>query len=170
MELPGSIYLYALATVSITFVGFSAILLIFRQAIGGAMTRYDTYFMLSFIKSGFIVTAGSLLPPVLALYGLSPSAVWRVSSVTMAIAVFMFVVTLPGRRRAASRQRIPMYILILLFVQVLIASYLLINGIGGPIEPRAAPYAAAMTGLLFTYGIAYLRALATVLGESERSM
>ncbi len=70
MELPGSTYLYALATISITFVGFSALLLIFRQAMGHTMTRYESYFMLTFIQSGFIVTAGSLLPLLLALYGL----------------------------------------------------------------------------------------------------
>ena len=40
MELPGANYLYALATISVTFVGFSALLLVFRQTIGGKMTSY----------------------------------------------------------------------------------------------------------------------------------
>jgi archaellum biogenesis protein FlaJ (TadC family) len=87
MELPGSSYLYALATVSITFVGFSALLLIFRQAMGSTMTRYESYFMLSFMQVGFIVTIGSLSPPALALYGWSPTTVWRLSSTIMAIPV-----------------------------------------------------------------------------------
>jgi hypothetical protein len=39
MELPGANYLYALATISVTFVGFSALLLVFRQTIGGKMTK-----------------------------------------------------------------------------------------------------------------------------------
>ena len=39
MELSGSAYLYTLATVSIAFVGFSALLLIFRQARAEATTR-----------------------------------------------------------------------------------------------------------------------------------
>jgi hypothetical protein len=67
VELTGSTYLYSLATTSVTFVGFSALLIVFRQSIGGGLTRYDTYFTLSFIQTGFIVTAGALLPPLLAL-------------------------------------------------------------------------------------------------------
>ncbi len=166
MELPGSIYLYALATVSITFVGFSGLLLVFRQTMGHTMTRYEGYFVLSFLQPGFMVTAGSLLPPALALYGVSPSTVWRVSSAIMAITILAFVVTLPGRRRrAASHQSIPRYVWTLLSLQLLIALYLLINAIGTPVTPGVAPYAAGMTGLLFTSGIAYLLALAVALGE-----
>jgi hypothetical protein len=170
MDLPGSSYLYALATVSITFAAFSALLLIFRQAMGSGVTEYESYFMLTFIRSGFIVTAGSLLPPALALYGLSHSTVWRLSSVIMAILVLMFVVTLPGRRRAASRHRIPLYVWILLFLQLLLVCYLLLNAIGNPVAPGVAPYAAAMTGVLFTSGVAYLLALGVVLREPSKQL
>jgi hypothetical protein len=163
MELPGSTYLYALATISITFVGFSALLLIFRQAMGHTMTRYESYFMLTFIQSGFIVTAGSLLPLLLALYGLPQPTVWRVSSLIMAIPIFIFVVTLPGRRRVASQHEIPMYVWVLLLLQLLTVPYLLMNTIGKPVEPGIAPYATAMSGILFTSGIAYVIALAAAL-------
>ena len=165
MELPGSAYLHALATISLTFVGFSALLLVFRQAMGRTMTRYESYFMLTFILSGFIVTAGSLLPLLLALYGLLQPTVWRVSSIIMAIPIFVFVVTLPGRRRAASQQEIPMYIWILLLLQLLTVPYLLMNAIGKPVGPGVAPYAAAMSGILFTSAIGYLLALAGWLRE-----
>src|SRR5215469_7608202 len=77
MELPGANYLYALATVSVTFVGFSALLLVFRETIGGRMTGYDSYFTLSFMQAGFIVAAGGLLPQLLAFYEMSHTSVWR---------------------------------------------------------------------------------------------
>jgi hypothetical protein len=93
----GSTYLYALAVVSITLVGFSALLVIFRQARGEMMTRYESYFLLSFIQPGFIVTGGSLLPSVLGLYGLPAPTVWRASSIIMAVPILLFVATLPGR-------------------------------------------------------------------------
>ncbi len=160
MELPGSAYLHALANISLTFVGFSALLLVFRQAMSRTMTRYESYFMMTFILSGFIVTAGSLLPLLLALYGLLQPTVWRLSSIIMAIPIFVFVVTLPGRRRAASQQEIPMYIWILLLLQLFTVLYLLMNAIGKPVEPGIAPYAAAMSGILFTSAIGYLLALA----------
>lgn len=168
MELPGASYLSALATVSITFAAFSALVLIFRQAMGGALTRYESYFVLSFILAGFIVTAGSLLPSMLALYGLSSITVWRVSSLVMAFPVLAFVVTLPGRRRAAGHHRVPRYVWILLSVQLVIVAYLVMNAAGTPIEPGPAPYAAAMTGLLFSSGIAYVVALAAALADSPK--
>jgi len=121
--------------------------------------------MMTFILSGFIVTAGSLLPLLLALYGLLQPTVWRVSSIIMAIPIFVFVVTLPGRRRAASQQEIPMYIWILLLLQLFTVLYLLMNAIGKPVEPGVAPYAAAMSGILFTSAIGYLLALAGWLRE-----
>ena len=101
MELAGSAYLYTLATVAITFVGFSALLIFFRQTVGGSATKYDAYFMISFIQPGFIVTAGALLPPLLALFDLAPDAIWRMSSAVSAVPILLFVVTVPGRRRAA---------------------------------------------------------------------
>ena len=67
MELPGSGYLYALATISVTFVGFSSLVLVFRQTVGEATTHYDSYFVLAFMQVGFIVAGGCLLPPLLAL-------------------------------------------------------------------------------------------------------
>lgn len=42
MELPGANCLYALATVSLTLVGFSAPLLVLRETISGGMRGYDS--------------------------------------------------------------------------------------------------------------------------------
>jgi hypothetical protein len=61
------------------------------------------------MQAGFIVTAGGLLPQLLALFEMSHAAVWRESSVIMAIPVFLFVTTTPGRRRAATNEPIPFY-------------------------------------------------------------
>src|SRR5215470_12814952 len=119
MELPGANYLYALAGISVTFVGFAALLLVFRQTIGGKMTDYDRHFTLSFMQAGFIVTAGGLLPQLVAFYNMSQASVWRVSSMIMAVPVFIFVATTPSRRRTATRDRIPFYVGLLLFLQFL---------------------------------------------------
>lgn len=160
MELPGTGYLYTLATVSITFVGFSALLIFFRQTAGGGVTKYDSYFMLSFMQPGFIVTGGALLPPLLALLDLAADTVWRVSSVLSAIPIFLFVVTVPSRRRAAVDEPIPIYITTLLLVQAFGGLLLVANAIGWPFAPAPGPYAGALSVLLFTTGIAYLRAFA----------
>ena len=62
-------YLLALAAISTTFVGFSALIMLFRQALGGGVTRLDSWITLVFVQLGFLVTAGSLGPPLLSLLG-----------------------------------------------------------------------------------------------------
>jgi archaellum biogenesis protein FlaJ (TadC family) len=163
MELPGVNYLYALATVSITFVGFSALLPVFRETIGGGMTSYDSYFTLSFMQAGFIVTAGALLPQLPAFYEISHTSVWRTSTLIMAVPIFLFVAKVPGQRRTAAKESIPFYVGLLLLLQFLAGAYLLLNAVGWPAPPNLAPFALALTVMLFTTGIAYLIALARAL-------
>jgi hypothetical protein len=165
MELPGANYLYALATISVTFVGFSALLLVFRQTIGGKMTSYDSYFTLAFMQAGFIVTAGGLLPQLLAFFEMSHGSVWRASSAIMAIPIFLFVATTPRRRRTATDASVPFYVGFLLLLQFLAGACLLLNAVGWPAPPNLAPFALALAVMLFTTGIAYLIALARALRE-----
>ena len=168
MELPGTNYLYALATISVTFVGFSALLLVFRQTIGGKMTGYDSYFTLAFMQAGFIVTAGGVLPQLLAFFEMSQASVWRESSVIIAIPIFLFVATIPRRRRrAATNEPIPFYVGLLLLLQFLAGVCLLLNAVGWPAPPNLALFALALTVMLFTTGIAYLIALARALGKNS---
>src|SRR5262245_66557829 len=107
MELPGANYLYALATISVTFVGFSALLLVFRETIGGKLTNYDSYFTLSFMQAGIIVTAGGLVPQLLAFFEMPHASVWRQSSVIMAIPIFLSAVPTPTRRSAETKRATP---------------------------------------------------------------
>jgi len=168
MEIPGSTYLYALATVSITFVGFAALLLVFRQTAGGGVTRYDTHFTLSFIQVGFIVTAGALLPPLLAMYGWGDASTWRVSSILIAVPIVWFVATLPVRRRAATGAPVPRFVWTLLGVQALGAVALVLCA-AGVLGQGAAVYASAITVILFSSGIAYLLALRVMLPQPPQS-
>jgi len=163
MEVDGSNYLYALATVSVTFVGFSALLLVFRQTIGGKMTGYDVYFMLSFMQAGFIVTGGALLPQLLAFFGLPPALLWRAASAVMAVPILLFVATTPWRR--ATSGPVPAYVWLLLLLQFLAALYLLVNALGS--EPRLAPFALALTAILFTTAVAYLIDLSRALARPD---
>jgi hypothetical protein len=170
MEPSGSTYFYALAAVSITFIGFSALIVVFRQARGDALTRYEGYFVLSFIQPGLIVTGGSLLPSVLSLYGIAAQTVWRGSSIVVAIQILIFVITLPGRRRAATAGApIPRYVQVLALLQFLIAIYLIAVAAGIATATGVGPYAASLTALLFTTVAAYVVALGVALAESPRA-
>jgi uncharacterized membrane protein YozB (DUF420 family) len=169
VELPGSAYLYALAAVSITFVGFSALLMFFRQTFGEKMTRYDSFFTVSFVQTGFIVTAGSLLPSLLALYEFSSRAIWQWSSVIAAFVIFIFVITFPYRRRRATKNSAPLFVWTLLLLQLVAGLYLVANVVGYPKIPGIAPYAVAMTTMLFTSGLAFLLALAKSIQPPTKS-
>src|SRR5215469_2778767 len=86
-----------------------------------------------------------------------------VPSLIMAIPIFLFVAKIPGRRRAATKASIPFYVGFLLLLQFLAGAYLVLNAVGWPAPPDLAPFAVALTVLLFTTGIAYLIALARAL-------
>ena len=162
MELPGSSYLYTLSMVSITFVGFSALLVVMRQAKGGGLTNYDTYFTLSFIQIGFLVTASGLVPPVFASFDWSATVVWHVSSTVVALPILWFVARVPARRRAATGMPVPVFVAALLSVQATAAAVLLLNATGAFSRPGAV-YVAAVTVVLFASGVAYLLALTVIL-------
>jgi hypothetical protein len=53
VELPGASYLYTLATVSITFVGFSVFFILIRQALGGTVSEFDIFLTKNFLQLGF---------------------------------------------------------------------------------------------------------------------
>jgi hypothetical protein len=163
MAIAETTYLYALAALSVSFVGFSTLLIVFRQSAGDRLTSYDSYFVLSFMQAGFIVSAGALLPPLLTLFGLSQDTVLRAASAITAVAVGVFVATVPGRRRAATGGPAPAFVRILLLVQLLAGVTLLMRALGQSLGPGVAPDATALTILLVSSGIAFLLALNVML-------
>jgi hypothetical protein len=167
VELPGATYLYTLAVVSITFVGFSALVIVFRQTQGGALTAYDTYFTLSFIQIGFIVTAGALLPQLFSLYGWWEETAWRTSSVLVAIPILWFVARVPGRRRAATGRPVPAFVWTLLAIEALSAVVFLLTA-ARVWRPGPGVYASSLTTVLIASGIAYLLALGIVLPHVKK--
>ena len=163
MATAAATYLYALAGLSVSFVGFSTLLIVFRQSAGGRLTHYDSYFVLSFMQAGFIVSAGALAPLLLVLFGLSEAAALRGASAITAIPIFWFVATVPRRRRAATGGPTPAFIRTLLALQGLAGGSLLLAALGTPPVPRVGLYAAALTTMLVTSGVAFLLALHVML-------
>jgi len=80
MELPNAAYLYTLALIAIGYVGFTAIVLILRQSLGGALSPLDTLVARLFMVRGFVITYLSMAPMFLACFELSHTTVWQVSS------------------------------------------------------------------------------------------
>ena len=62
-------YLYTIATVGMTFAGLSVLTMILRQMLGGRITKWDSWVTRTWIELGFMTTFGSILPPLLILFG-----------------------------------------------------------------------------------------------------
>lgn len=162
-------YLYSLAALSVTFVGFSALVIILRQTLGGELSKLDVLIARIFIQLGFMVAAGCMLPPLLLLFHVSDAWAWRISSITIALPTLLFACTYPSRRKAASGLRMPFAVWIDVLAIVFLSLVLLGSGMGivGVGEP--GPFVAALTGILFVAGWAYLQALNTLLRHHRRS-
>ena len=163
MDLPGSTYLFTLAALSVTFVGFSALVIYLRQTVGGEMSKLDVLITRIFIQLGFMVVACAMLPPLLSLFHWPPVRIWRTASLVAAVPAFLFAVTYPGRRRRASGVRTPIIVWFDVLILVAAATVLVCNALGLGLEPSPGPYAAALTGVLFLGGWSYLQALNTLL-------
>jgi hypothetical protein len=167
MEITGASYLNTLATLSITFVGFSALLIFFRQIAGGGMSKYDNYFVLTFMQTGFIVTIGSIIPQVVHSFGNKEALAWRIASGLIVIPLLIFVATLPGRRRAVTGTSMPVAIRIPLACQWLAAVLLVLNVAGAPLEPSFPLYGTALAIVLVTAMVAFLFALGIIFRETK---
>jgi len=150
MELAGSGYLYTIAVAAITFAGFSGLTVIFRQILGGQLTRLDSFVLRIFIQLGFLAAAGSLLPPLLALFYIPPANNWRISSAVLAMLFGLWALTYPRRRHNASpsiRMPFPVWCVIAVFdVTVFVVAANAIFPLGAW---AVGIYCAAVTVILF---------------------
>ena len=91
MDIEGATFLYALAGLMITFAGFSALLLGLRQAAGGRVSVLDRYLARTVMTYVFFLTAGALLPLLLALYDIPEKWLWRIAAVLFALAYGIYL-------------------------------------------------------------------------------
>jgi hypothetical protein len=168
MELPATVYLYALGAISTTFVGFSAIIMIFRQTAGGGLSPMDSWITLVFIQLGFLVTAGSLSESLLQLCDMPSGLVWRLCSGIVGAATAVFAASYPLRRRTVTAAPTPVFVWIDLLLLTSCTLILLGNAVGRPLPPNAGSFSVGLTGILFIAGAGYLHALGDIHRQTER--
>ena len=169
MELPGSSYLYTLATLAITYAGFAALIVIFRQIIGGGVSNYDVFIIRSILMRSFIVAFSAMLPPALAFFDLSQFVIWRISSLFAGLLLGLFCVTFRARRRAVTDRPITKWALITIGGQTLIAIFLLMMALGILVEPAVGPFVISLTATLILSAVAYMGQLDIMLrGHLEK--
>lgn len=143
-----SAYLYTIATVGMTFAGLSVLTMILRQMLGGQMTKFDTFVTRTWVQLGFMTTLGSILPPLLLLFGGSAEIAWRSSSGIMAVILGVWALTFPRRRQATNPARLPLQVVTFSVAMDSAALALAANALAVPAGRMAAVYAAAVTVIL----------------------
>ena len=156
MELPGSSYLLTLASISITFVAFSTIVVVFRQAQGAGLVEYEIVLLRLYLVSGMEATVFSLLPPLIGLFGITPLWVWRVSSLAFALVLIWRGIYFMRRQTRFQRNRLNDSLYVIYLITIL---GLLINALGFFIEPNPGLYALAATWLLVNAIITFILSL-----------
>ena len=148
-------YLYTIATVGMTFAGLSVLTMIFRQLLGGQMTKWDSFVSRTWVELGFMTTFGSILPPLLMLFAAPAPIAWRISSGVMAVILGGWALTYPRRRLAANPTRLPLQVVIFSLAMDIAALALAANAIVVPVERLAGVYAAAVTAILIGAGMLF---------------
>jgi hypothetical protein len=149
-------YLYTIAIVGITFAGLSVLTMILRQTLGGQMTKFDSFVTRTWVQLGFMSTFGSILPPLLILFGDPAQIGWRISSGIMAVILGSWALTFLRRRHAANPTRPPLQVVMFSLAMDIAALALAANAIVVPVERLAGVYAAADTAILIGAGMLFL--------------
>ena len=149
-------YLYAIAAVGMSFAGLSVLTMILRQMLGGQVTRFDSFVTRTWVQLGFMTTLGSILPPLLILFGAPAPIAWRVSSGVTAVILGSWALTFVRRRHAVNPTRLPLQVMMFVLSMHVAALALAANAIVVSGELLAGIYAAAVTAILIGAGMLFL--------------
>ncbi len=166
MELPGSGYFFALATLSMAFVGFTSIVVVLHQGTGKPLSPFHVLITNLFVELGLMATAFAMLAPTLALCGIRELLVWQISSAIMLAVLVPWLVIYPIRRRAAAPdEALPLrwYIMTVLGAVAIVA--LGLNVAGSAINPGPAPLAITTVYVLSYASVSFLRTYSAFLRD-----
>ncbi len=152
-------YLLRLAALSLSFVGFSAVIVTLRGALGGELSDRHLRLVRLYIEGGLLVTALALVPTLLNLLHVPNTITWPLSSAAAA-SIFTFVlVTQFRRRRMIEPGPFPLWVLIIYATSIVAVAGLWLNVIGFPFLPSVGPYAVVLTWALCVFGFIFFRTI-----------
>ncbi len=168
MDLPGSTYLLALASISITFVSVSTVAFIFRQALGPGLSEVENQLIRGFIRTGLGATMLALLPPLLGLLGIEASLIWRLSSLLFAVVELNALIRY-GRTRALYRGLVSALSVYALFGgSAIVTVGALINVLGIGSAPNAGWFALGVTWVLAQVMFIFILTLRIFLEQRQK--
>jgi hypothetical protein len=158
MELQGSGYFYALAALSMAFVGFTSIVVVLHQGTGKPLSPFHILITSLLVELGLMATSFAMLAPTLAICGVHGVLVWRASSAIMLVVLVPWLLTYPKRRRAAAPgEKTPARVYIMTTLGTLAVVALCLNLAGLVINPGPGPLAFATVYVLSFASVAFVR-------------
>ena len=161
-------FLLRLAALSLSFVGFSAVVVTLRGALGGELSDRHLRFVRLYIEGGLLVTALGLVPTLLTLLHMPESFTWSVASAAAAL-IFTFVLLTQFRRRRAVEGRFPPWVVVIFAISLAVVLSLWLNVAGIPFRPSVGPYAVALTWALGVFGFIFIRTIEIFLHRGPSS-
>lgn len=152
-------YLLRLAALSLSFVGFSAIVVTLRGALGGELSDRHLRLVRLYIEGGLLVTALALVPTLLNLLHVPGTVAWPVASAAAAT-IFSFLLVIQfRRRRTVEPGRFPPWVVIVYAISTVAVIGLWLNAAGIPYPTSAGPYAVVLTWALCIFGFIFVRTI-----------
>lgn len=152
-------YLSQLASLSLSFVGFSAVVVTLRGALGGEISDRHLRLVRLYIEGGLLVTALALVPKLLTLLHVPHAVMWPLSSAAAALIFSLLLVVQFRRRRAIEPGRFPLWVVIVYAVSTVAVAGLWLNVIGTPFASNVGPYAIALTWAACMFGFIFVRTI-----------
>ena len=160
-------FLLCLAALSLSFAGFSAVVVTLRGALGGEISDRHLRLVRLYIEGGLLVTALALVPALLNLLPISDSLIWPVSSAAAASILTVLLLSQFRRRRAVEGGRFPPWVVIIYAVSLVAVVGLWLNAAGIPFPPSVGPYAVALTWALCVFGFIFVRTIDIFLSRAQ---
>jgi hypothetical protein len=167
IEFPGSTYLYALAFIAIAFAGFSSIIVVIRQTMGVALSRFQVLLARTHIELSFLVVGLCLLPVFLSLFAFPRDFVLRASSAAAAVVLVLWLGFFAHRHRKARTAPLPASAWLHLAITAAIVVGLVLNAAGYPKEPQVGLYALALSFVLVEAVDTFLHSMHILLRQSK---
>lgn len=152
-------YLYRLGALSLSFVGFSAIMVTLRGALGGELSDRHLRLVRMYIEGGLMVTALAFVPTLLNLVHVPVAVIWPLSSAVAGVVFTMIMVIQFRRRRAIEPGRFPAWVVVTYVVSIAVVAALWCNVAGIPFAPGVGPYAVSLTWALGLFGFTFVRTM-----------
>ncbi len=152
-------YLFRLAALSLTFVGFSSVVVTLQGRLGGELSDRHLRLVRLYIEGGFLVTALALVPTLLTFVRVPDRFIWPLSSAA-AGAIFTLVLLIQfRRRRQVEAGRFPTWVIVIYILSVAVVGALWLNVVNIPSQAGAGPYAVALTWALGVFGFIFVRTI-----------